>query len=247
MAGPLVAALSARNLVAPAIAELIFELREPPRMAFKAGQFVSIAVDQGTDPAGRSGVAVPALPRRSYSIASHPAQGDRLRFIIRVVAEGPATRFLMSLPIGAEVPMTGPHGFFVLDPKHPGDVVFGATGTGIAAVIPMLGELADRDEPGRRYLFWGAREQADLFAREEIEALAARARVRLTVHLTAPGPDWKGERGRITPAILDALPTLATPTFYLVGNGAMITELKRELVARGVNRKAQIRTESFFD
>jgi CDP-4-dehydro-6-deoxyglucose reductase len=241
MAGPLVAALSARNLVAPAIAELIFELREPRRMAFKAGQFVSIAVDQGAD------LGVPPLPRRSYSIASHPAQDDRLRFIIRVVAEGPATRFLMSLPIGAEVPMTGPHGFFVLDPKHPGDVVFGATGTGIAAVIPMLGELAERDEPGRRYLFWGAREEADLFAREEIEALAARARVRLTVHLTAPGSNWTGERGRITPAILDALPTLATPTFYLVGNGAMITELKRELVARGVNRKAQIRTESFFD
>jgi ferredoxin-NADP reductase len=47
--------------------------------------------------------------------------------------------------------------------------------------------------------------------------------------------------------VLDALPSLASPTFYLVGNGAMINELKRELVARGVNRKAQIRTEAFFD
>jgi len=27
----------------------------------------------------------------------------------------------------------------------------------------------------------------------------------------------------------------------------MITELKRELVERGVNRKKQIRTEAFFD
>ena len=40
---------------------------------------------------------------------------------------------------------------------------------------------------------------------------------------------------------------LRAPTFYLVGNGAMITELKRELIARGVNRKLQIRTEAFFD
>jgi len=27
----------------------------------------------------------------------------------------------------------------------------------------------------------------------------------------------------------------------------MITELKRELISRGVNRKTQIRTEAFFD
>ena len=48
-------------------------------------------------------------------------------------------------------------------------------------------------------------------------------------------------------ALLDRLPRLQAPTFYLVGNGAMITELKRELISRGVNRKTQIRTEAFFD
>ena len=67
-------------------------------------------------------------------------------------------------------------------------------------------------------------------------------RAQLLVHLTQPRPGWSGAHGRITPAILSALPSLKAPTFYLVGNGSMITELKRELVARGVNRKAQIRT-----
>jgi ferredoxin-NADP reductase len=132
----------------------------------------------------------------------------------------------MTLPLGAQINLTGPHGFFVLDPAHAGDVVFGATGTGLAAVMPMLGELAARSEPGRRHVFWGAR---------------------LSIHLTAPGASWTGARGRITAAVLEALPALQAPTFYLVGNGAMINELKRELVARGVNRKVQIRTEAFFD
>ena len=62
-------------------------------------------------------------------------------------------------------------------------------------------------------------------------------------------------RGEFTPiatrvpglSVCERLPRLATPTFYLVGNGAMITELKRELISRGVNRKTQIRTEAFFD
>jgi ferredoxin-NADP reductase len=242
MAGPLVAALRARRMIAPGIAELVFEMRSPPRLAFRAGQFVSLAVPEDAG-------ATTSQARRSYSIASQSSDDARLRFIIRVIPDGAASHHLMTLPVGAELRLTGPHGFFVLDAAHAGDVVFGATGTGIAAVMPMLGELVARPDPARRdvHVYWGVREEADLFARDEIEALAARAGARLSLHLTAPGPAWTGSTGRITGAIVDALPSFTAPTFYLVGNGSMITELKRELVARGVNRKAQIRTEAFFD
>ena len=65
--------------------------------------------------------------------------------------------------------------------------------------------------------------------------------------LQAALADWHGGRGRITAALLDRLARFSAPTFYLVGNGAMITEVKRELISRGVNRKTQIRTEAFFD
>jgi ferredoxin-NADP reductase len=240
MSGPLIAELSARSIIAPGIADLVFAMRSPPRLDFKAGQFVSIAV-------GAPAAAGDPVPRRSYSIASCSDAGEALRFIIRVIPEGTASEYLMSAPIGAAVTMTGPHGFFMLDEAHAGDVVFGATGTGVAAVMPMLGELARRLEPGRRYVYWGMRQEADLFARAEIEALAARAGAELAIHLTAPAASWSGAEGRITAAIIGRLPALHAPTFYLVGNGAMITELKRELVARGINRKAQIRTEAFFD
>jgi CDP-4-dehydro-6-deoxyglucose reductase, E3 len=241
MAGPLIAELTGREVIAPGIADLELTMRSPDRLDFRAGQFVSIAVDGAQDP--------DPIPRRSYSIASQSDAGDKLRFIIRVIPGGRASDYLMALPVGAPLAMTGPHGFFVLDPVHPGDIVFGATGTGIAAVMPMLGELARRPDanPGRRLIFWGVRHEADLFAREEIAALADRSGAQLILYLTAPDPSWTGERGRITAAIVDRLPELASPTFYLVGNGAMITDLKRELVSRGVNRKRQIRTEAFFD
>ena len=244
MPAPITAELVAREPIAAGSAQLSFALREPPRLDFKAGQFVSIAIPSASPDSE-------AVPRRSYSIASQSDAGELLRFIIRVIPEGKASEFLMTLPMGSLVNMTGPHGFFVLDERHPGDVVFGATGTGFAAVMPMLGELARRRESGlespRSLVLWGARQESDLFARDEIDALVARAGSELRLFLTAPGPHWHGDRGRITPALLDRLPELSAPTFYLVGNGAMISELKRELIARGVNRRAQIRTEAFFD
>ena len=86
-----------------------------------------------------------------------------------------------------------------------------------------------------------------MFLRDEIEAACRDAGAELHVHLSRPTAVWSGAAGRITAAVLARLPTLTTPTFYLVGNGAMISELKRELIARGVDRKKQIRTESFFD
>jgi len=238
--GPLVTELAKRTLIAPGIADLSFKMVSPPELSFRAGQFVSIAVD---------GPDAPSPSRRSYSIASQSDAGGTLRFIIRVIPSGAASELLMSAPIGGAMRMTGPHGFFVLDAEHAGDVVFGATGTGVAAVMPMLGELSRTADPGRRYLYWGLRRESDLFAHEEIARLCERSGTELRIYLSAAQDNdgWGGGRGRITPAILAQLPLLSSPTFYLVGNGAMITELKRELVEKGVNRKKQIRTEAFFD
>ena len=127
-------------MIAHGIAELTFTMRSPERLVFRAGQFVSIGVPSSGPTAEVAGT----VPRRSYSIASQSSAGDVLRFIIRVIPEGKASDYLMEMPLGTTVTMTGPHGFFVLDAVHAGDIVFGATGTGIAAVMPMLGELALR-------------------------------------------------------------------------------------------------------
>jgi CDP-4-dehydro-6-deoxyglucose reductase, E3 len=234
MSGPLTATLSARAIIAPGIADLRFAMQSPATLRFRGGQFVSLSVD-------------PSLPRRSYSIASQSDHGESVRLILRVIEGGPASAYLMAMPLGAPLAMTGPHGFFALEDQHPGDIVFAATGTGVAAVMPMLGELAARPTTGRRLLAWGLRHPEDIFARDEIEALCRDAGVELDIHLTLPPPGWSGTSGRITATILNQFPQLAAPTFYLVGNGAMIDELKRALVEKGVNRKRQIRTEAFFD
>jgi CDP-4-dehydro-6-deoxyglucose reductase, E3 len=231
--------LRSRATVATDVVDLVFDLVNPPKITFQAGQFVTLAV--GTDEAGQP-------LRRSYSIASMGDQGEHLRFILRVISEGAASTFFTELPLGASVEMTGPHGFFVLAPHHPGDVVFAATGTGVAPVLPMLGELQRRkDEAGRRLVFWGLRHESDLFVPEEIQQACLATGASLQTYLSRPSAAWTGHRGRITAAVLEQLPSLQQPTFYLVGNGAMIAELKAGLVAAGIDRRKQIRTEAFFD
>jgi CDP-4-dehydro-6-deoxyglucose reductase len=239
MAEPLITTLVERTPVADGVVDFVFALRAPASLAFRAGQFVTLRV--GQDAAGRD-------LRRSYSLASI-SPTTNLRLLLRLVPGGLGSHFFDQLAIGDQVPMTGPHGFFVLDDQHAGDVVVAATGTGIAPVLPMMAELAARHETGRRQVYWGLRQQSDLFIPDEVAGACAAAGAELSIFLSRPeaARDWNGAKGRIIAPILASLPSLRTPTFYLVGNGAMIEELKRELVARGINRKKQIRTEAFFD
>jgi ferredoxin-NADP reductase len=216
--------------------EICLALVSPARLQFQAGQFVSLLV--GVDRSGRE-------RRRCYSIASRSDRGESLRFIVRSLSAGDTADFWNALPLGAELEMTGPDGCFVLDEHHAGDVLFAATGTGLAPVLPMLCELARRREPGRRHVYWGVRNERDLAFLDEVVSACDSARATLHVYLSQPGPEWSGPRGRITNAVLEALPQLTAPTFYVVGHGAMIDELKRGLVARGVDRQRQIRTEGY--
>src|SRR5262249_11849704 len=220
--------------------EYTLEMVEPKEIRFRPGQFVSILC-------GADGAGMPV--RRSYSIASPSTVRDRFALVVKLIPGGAASHFFGHMANGAPIEFTGPMGFFVLDLAHAGDIVFGATGTGIAPVIPMLDELSRREnELGRIKLYWGVRQPDDLFYEAELAELGARL-PRLTTELcmTQPPKDWQaGFHGRINSRLLEAAATLNRPAFYLVGNGDMIKEMRHLLQERGVDRKRQIRTEAFF-
>src|SRR5258708_29484559 len=107
--------------------------------------------------------------------------------------------------------------FIVLDLSQAGDVVLGVPGAGITRVLPMLEELLARAERGRVRLYWGNRDADDLFWEAELSALeGAHPRLEVRRYLSRPSGSWPGHTGRITPAILEDLPGLARPVFYLV-------------------------------
>jgi ferredoxin-NADP reductase len=214
-----------------------FRGNEP--LTFRPGQFLSVRVGEDS-----SGAAI----LRSYSLASSPGSPE-FDLVLKLVDGGAASDWFRRLRVGEQVRFTGPMGYFVLDFQHAGDVVFGATGVGITPVLPMLQELLARTETGQVQLYWGNRSAEDLFWIDELRALE-RIHPRLKVRWFLSGGEHEGltvEKGRITPAILGELEAYRAPVFYLVGNGAMIRELKTGLVERGVDRKRQIRNEAFFE
>lgn len=231
------ARLLQRQLIAQDTVEFVFSTESP--LFFRPGQFVSIQV--GTDSQQN-----PIL--RSYSIAAGPWDTHPLTLVVRRVEGGPGSQFFDHLQPGDSIYFTGPMGFFTNESQHEGDIIYAATGTGLAPIYPMLQEVLQHPPVKQVHLFWGVRYQADLFYQEKIAALVKQhPHFRAHIYVSRPTPSHGGATGRIIQPILQKLPTWEQPLFYLCGNGSMIQELKTLLQAQGIERKKQIRTEAFFE
>jgi ferredoxin-NADP reductase len=232
------AQLISRRLLAQNTFELVLAHKNP-ELTFRPGQFVSVQVGIDAD-------QNPIL--RSYSIASPPQRRGEIVIVLRHIEGGVGSQFFAALQPGEKVRFTGPMGFFVNELSHPGDAVYIATGTGMAPMLPMLDEALARPETGKVLLFWGLRTQEDVFWQDELQSRQARhPRLSVQIFLSQAGAGWGRVNGRVTGPVLESLPSLRAPTFYLCGNGNMIDEVKAGLVQRGVDRKRQIRTEAFFE
>jgi CDP-4-dehydro-6-deoxyglucose reductase, E3 len=225
--------------IAPDVLEIDAGFVDPAALTWRAGQFISIRCGE---PGGDRDA------RRSYSIASSPTRHDGLELLVKLLPGGAGSEFFKNLGPGSPIPFTGPMGFFTCELAHPADAVFAATGTGIAAALPMIVEtLARPAEAGQVLLYWGMRDETELYWTDRLEALAAaHPRFRYEICLSRGSPEWAGTRGRINAHVIAALPRLTKPIFYLVGNGDMVRDLKALLIAAGVDRKRQIRTEIFY-
>lgn len=201
-------------------------LRLPPgkRMIFQAGQFVQIFVPRGDD-----------VRRTSYSIASSPTNGHSLELCVTRVEKGASSHFLHGLKTGDRVRALGPLGRFVLPPAPPRDLVFVATGSGIAPFRSMIRFLFDKGTRRNVYLVFGNRFEEDIIYRSEWEALARERpdfHPRLT--LSRPGSAWSGAHGYVQDQIARFVPEPKEKDFYICGLREMIDAAADKLTGLGV-------------
>ncbi|MBM3724399.1 MAG: oxidoreductase [Acidobacteria bacterium] len=222
----LTARLAGCRDLAPGVRHFDFDVEGVEQLAFTPGQFVSLTHDFD----GRE-------ITRAYSIAA-PPRGNRLELCLNLVEGGRFSTFLFGLRPGDTVHVANILGTFVW--RQPSNSILVATGTGIAPMRAMLGELGLRGWDREVHLIFGARYERGLLYRAEFEALAAReARFRFTPTVTRPGAEWTGRVGRVQPLLLEALSgtELARPHVYVCGLREMVDDVRAHLKGLGIDRR----------
>ncbi|CCQ32549.1 CDP-4-dehydro-6-deoxyglucose reductase protein [Halorhabdus tiamatea SARL4B] len=182
------------------------ELNTESAVDFVAGQYIGLRYD-GTS--------------RAYSLASSPTR-DTLEICVRRVPGGRLSpRICDDLAVGDEVTVRGPYGELVLQDSSPRDVVFLATGTGVAPLKSMIDYLFEtgRDEyQGEKrdvWLFLGAAWADDLPYRTAFRRLARERDNFHFVPCLSREPylsDWDGETAYVQHALLKHIDETAVST-----------------------------------
>lgn len=196
-------------------------LRLPPgrTMDFLAGQYADVI--------GPGGI------RRSYSFAKSP-QADALEFHIRRVDGGAMSAYwFYEAKVNDLLRLYGPKGTFVLRHSPTTDVVFLATGTGIAPVKSMTEWIAAQPEhmrPRSIQIFWGGRTEEDLYW----DPSGLMDRISYEPVLSRASIDWHGARGHVQDTFLTINTELDEMQVYACGSSKMIHSARLALISQGL-------------
>jgi NAD(P)H-flavin reductase/hemoglobin-like flavoprotein len=152
------------TLARPAEDVAVLTLRTDQPYPYRAGQYAH--------------VETPWWPRvwRPYSFGCAPQPDQRtLAFHIKAVPGGWVSNALVHRARPGDVVRLGPPaGDMVLDHSAPRDLLCVGGGTGIAPLRAILEEAAEHGHGGAVELYYGARRASDLYALDDVRALARR-------------------------------------------------------------------------
>ena len=198
---------------------------------------------------------------RAYSMANHPAEGNRVMLNVRIATPPPplwneappglASSYIFNLKPGDKVTVSGPYGeFFIKDTQR--EMVYIGGGAGMAPMRSHLFHLFQTLKTGRQVSFWyGARSVREMFYDEHFKDIEKKfPNFTYNVALSEPMDEdnWSGHKGFIHQVLLDEyLMKHDDPTeieFYMCGPPPMINACDSMLDSLGVD-KEMIAYDSF--
>jgi propane monooxygenase reductase component len=218
----------ANDAVTHDLRHLVLRLIEPAEVKFFPGQYVDIAVP-GTD------------HTRSFSMANTSSRdGGQLEFVIKIYPDGLFSHFLdTQLKVGDKLSLTGPFGVFTLR-EGDDDLIFVGGGAGMAPILSLLRNMAERGIGRKATFYYGARGRRDLCFEPELRALETTLpSFRYVPALSEPNPDdgWDGETGMITDVVQRQESDLARTHAYVCGPPPMVEAAIALLTRLGVPEK----------
>lgn len=220
--------------IEPSLCKIKIQLIKPDTKPFRPGQFCTFRVAENIF--------------RAYSIASDYKNFSEYEFIISIGHEGIGANYFRNLKLGDEVDFLGPNGHFFIKTPVSENLIFCATGTGIAPFIPMIEFLLDNKCDSKIALIHGMKEENNLeFYKGIHQKLATKCENFLTkTYVSRPkSPSNEFIKGRITDEIrsLD-LSKHSKTHFYLCGHPDMVHEVTNILLQNGISEE-NIMAEEF--
>ena len=202
---------------------------------------------------------------RAYSMANHPAEGNRVMLNIRIatppvdratgtwekVNPGVVSSYTFKLKPGDKVTISGPYGeFFIQDTDR--EMVYIGGGAGMAPLRSHIFHLFHTLQTKRKVSYWyGARSSKELFYEEhfhDIERHFPNFSWHVAMSEPLPEDNWTGYTGFIHQVVLDEYlskhPAPEDVEYYLCGPPMMLQAVLRMLDDLGVEEE-MIRFDDF--
>ena len=213
--------------LAPEVMQVRVALPEGVRMAFVAGQYINIVLDDGQ--------------RRAFSFANPPHDNALIELHVRRIPGGRFTGHVFEgMKVGDPIEFEGPLGSFTLhESERP--ILFVAGATGFAPIKSIVEDAFHRGIRRPMRLYWGVRRPQDFYLLELAQRWE-REHPNFTVIpvLSEPRPEdgWMGRTGFVHQAMLEDLPDLAGYEVYLCGSVQMADSAAPLLATHGLDEGA---------
>jgi propane monooxygenase reductase subunit len=207
-------------------------LIEPATLTFKAGQYVDLLVP-GTN------------EWRSYSMANPPSRSGEVEIMVKLMAGGLFSSYVEhQLKQGERLTLQGPYGnFYLRDTDREALLIAG--GSGMAPILSLLRDMAEKKASRTVTYFYGARARRDLFHLDELydfEHHLPSFRFIPALSELLPDDAWDGEQGLITEVVKRLVSSGRGKEAYMCGPTAMIDAALVTLARLGLKE-----SDMFYD
>jgi naphthalene 1,2-dioxygenase ferredoxin reductase component len=188
-----------------------------------------------------------ALPPRDYSMANRPDEA-LLEFHVRRMGAGSTSAYVTeTLRPGDRVIVEGPFGACYLRDRHNGPILALAGGSGLAPIKSIVETALARGRRQPVHLYYGARDERDIYLEAHFRALAARHdNLRYTPVLSQPSRSTARRVGLVHEVVAADLPDLDGAKAYLAGPPPMVEAATALLVDRRGMRRQDVHADAFY-
>jgi CDP-4-dehydro-6-deoxyglucose reductase, E3 len=219
------AKIQAINKLTDTVIEVSLRLPPNSNFGYNSGQYVNISKGN---------------LKRSYSIANTFAENNLLHFYIKKYNGGEMSNYwFQEAKENDLLRIEGPIGSFFLRESEYDNIVFLATGTGIApikAIIESINFSDNKYQNKKIWVFNGARVENDFFW--NLNESIKHPNVIYVPVVSKGSENWTGEKGYVQDVVLKKEIDLKNAQVYACGSNNMIESAKKVLVDKGLNPKS---------